>query len=111
MIEATVRDYLMPLVSVPVYIDVPAEPPDRYVTIQRTGGGETEHIRSAMIAIQCYGATRAQAAALHEDVLVSMKALNELIGVSACGLNAEYDFTDTETKRYRYQSVYDIIYY
>ena len=111
MIEATVRDYLTPLVNVPVYIDVPAEPPDKYVTIERTGGGETEHIRSANIAIQCYGATRAQAAALHEDVLLSMKALNTLVGISKCGLDAEYDFTDTSTKRYRYQSVYDIIYY
>lgn len=111
MIEATIRDYLTPLVNVPVYIDVPAEPPASYVSIERTGGGETEHIRNAMIAIQCYGETRAKAAALHEDVLVSMKALNTLVGVSKCGLNAEYDFTDTSTKRYRYQSVYNIIYY
>lgn len=111
MIEATIRDYLLPLVSVPVYIDVPAEPPESYVTIERTGGGEREHIRSAMIAVQCYGPSRAEAAMLHEDVLVSMKALNELVGISACGVNAEYDFTDTETKKYRYQSVYDIIYY
>ena len=111
MIEETIRNYLIPLLDVPVYVDAPNDPPESYVTLERTGGGETEHIRSAMIAIQCYGPTQATAARLHEDVMVSMKALSELIGISACGLNAEYNYTDTSTKRYRYQSVYDIIYY
>lgn len=112
MIEGIVRAYLLTsLNDVPVYIDVPAEPPKKYVAIERTGGGEEEHIRSAMIAIQSYGATRYEAATLHESVLEAMKKLNELDNISASDLNAEYDYTDTTTKRYRYQSVFDIIYF
>lgn len=111
MIEKIIRDYLMPLISVPVYIDVPPEPGDAYVVIERTGGGEREHIRDAMVAIQSYGATKYAAASQHETVLDVMKGLTTLDTVSACDLNAEYDYTDTQTKRYRYQAVYDIVYY
>ena len=111
MIEATIRDHLVPLLNVPVYIDVPSQPGDGYVVIERTGGGETEHIRSAMVAVQSYGASKYDAASLHEDVMDAMKSLIELDEVSACELNSEYDFTDTTTKRYRYQAVFDIVYY
>ena len=111
MIEATVRNYLKTALEVPVYVDVPADPPVSYVSLERTGGREDEHIRNAMIAVQSYGGSRYEAAALHESVISRMKTLNTLDSVSACNLSAEYDFTDRETKRYRYQAVFDIIYY
>ena len=111
MIEKIIRDYLLANLSVPVYVDVPAEPPEKYVVIERTGGGETEHIRSAMVAVQSYGASRYDAASLHESILVLLKNLKELDNISASDLNAEYDYTDTTTNRYRYQAVFDIIYY
>ena len=111
MIEATVRNHLKTAIENPVYIDVPADPPASYVSIERTGGREDEHIRNAMIAIQSFGGGRYNAAALHESVIEQMKTLNTLDNVSACNLSAEYDFTDRETKRYRYQAVFDIIYY
>ena len=31
--------------------------------------------------------------------------------VSRAALNTDYNYTDTVTKRYRYQAVYDFIYY
>ena len=112
MIEATVRNYLMTaLTSVSVYVDVPPEPPACYVVIERTGGREDEHIRNAMLAIQSYGDSMYDAAALHEDVIKAMKSLITLDCISACGLSAEYNFTDRDTKRFRYQAVFDITYY
>lgn len=113
MIEAIIRDYLnnSTAISAPVYIDVPANPPAARIVIERTGGGMEEHIRNAQIAVQCYGTTRYNAASLHETVLTIMEALPELESISACNLNAEYDFTNTNTKEYRYQSVFDIVYY
>lgn len=111
MIEAIIRNYLLPLLAVPVYVDVPAEPPASYVSIERTGGGETEHIREATIALQSYGASKSAAASLHEIVMAKMKNLITLDRISACDLNAEYDYTDLATKRYRYQAVYNIVYY
>ena len=111
MIEAILRNYLLSVLSVPVYISVPSDPPESYVSIERTGGGEDEHIRSAMVAVQSYGATQAGAATLHEEVLTKLPQIADGDKVSACDLNAEYDYTDTSTKRYRYQAVFDIVYY
>ena len=111
MIEETIRNFLMESIPKPVYIDVPANPPAERIVIERTGGGMEEHIRNAQIAIQCYAETRYKAAELHELVMWAMPSLIELDSVSACYLNAEYDFTDTSTKEYRYQSVFDIYYY
>ena len=111
MIEEIIRNYLLPLLAVPVYVDIPAEPPASYVSIERTGGGEVEHIREATIALQSYGTRKSAAATLHETVMSAMNGLITLDRISACDLNAEYDFTDTETKRYRYQAVYNIVYY
>lgn len=111
MIEAIIRDYLLELLDVPVYIDVPADPPENYVVIERTGGSETEHIRSATIAVQSYGPRKTAAAELHEQVLSLLPDIADGVRVSACDLNAEYDYTDTQTKRYRYQAVFDLVYY
>lgn len=144
MIEAIIRNYLMTVLTVPVYIDVPRNRnsadvvsealwreeygnviqdeestdlqfqqtlPPGYVVIERTGGGKSEHIRSAMIAVQSYGDSKLAAATLHEQVLAELPKIADGKTVSACDLNAEYDYTDTTTKQYRYQAVFDIIYY
>lgn len=111
MIEKIIRDYLLNVLDVPVYIDVPADPGDSYVVIDRTGGSETEHIRSATVAVQSYAPRKIAAAELHEQVLALLPGVATGEAVSACTVNAEYDYTDEETKRYRYQAVFDIVYY
>ena len=111
MIETIIQDYLLEALDVPVYIDVPANPGDSYVVIERTGGSEAEHIRSATITVQSYGPRKISAATLHEQVLSTLPGIATGVTVSACDLNAEYDYTDTQTKRYRYQAVFDIVYY
>ena len=111
MIEEIIRNYLLSVLDVPVYIDVPAEPPVSYVAIERTGGGMDEHIRRADVVISSYGASRYGAAVLHEQVLAAMPNIATGAVISACDINSEYDNTDLETKRYRYEAYYNIIYY
>ena len=31
--------------------------------------------------------------------------------ISKCTLNSDYNYTDTARKKYRYQAVYDIVYF
>ena len=52
-----------------------------------------------------------KAAELNEklkQVIENMVELNEISGIH---LNSDYNFTDTETKKYRYQAVFDINYF
>ena len=112
MIEAIIRNYLLSVVSVPVYICVPSNPPESFVSVELMGGSIENHIRSAMITVQSYGATKLEATKLHEKVLKKLPHVadgNNM--VSSCDLNAEYSYTDTDTKHFRYQAVFDIAYY
>ena len=109
MIEKTVRDYLLTVLSVPVYTDRPANPPVDRVVIERVGGSAENLARHARIAIQSYGGTRLAAGTLHEQVLAAMPNIGTVDG--GVYLDSEYDYTDTTTKVYRYQAVFDITYF
>ena len=112
IIEKAIREYL--LAEIPqasVYAEVPPSPDATRIEIERTGGGEEEHIRSAMVAIKSIAPTLYGAAVLHEAVLATMPLMAASDDISSVKLNSEYNFTDTTTKEYRYQAVFDIIYY
>ena len=105
MIEKTILDYLGEHLSVPVYMEEPIDKPASYVLIERTGSSESDLIESTTLALQSYGASLYDAAALNMAVKSRIKQAVELPSVSAVYINSDYNFTDTETKRYRYQCV------
>lgn len=105
MIEKTILDYLGEHLSVPVYMEEPIDKPASYVLIERTGSSESDLIESTTLALQSYGASLYDAAALNMAVKARIKQAVELPSVSAVYINSDYNFTDTETKRYRYQCV------
>ena len=109
-IEYTLLNYLQTNLQVPVYMEEPANPATQYVLIEKTGSGVENFIHSATFAIQSYGATLEQAIDLNEVVKTAMDAFWAHHAVYRCHLNSDYNFTDTETQRYRYQAVYDITY-
>ena len=111
MIETILRDYLKATMDVDVYLDVPSEPGRRYITLERTGGSRKNHINSTIFAIQsCSGKSLAEAAALNESVKEAMDRMPETEDIYGAHLNSDYNFTDTQTKVYRYQAVYEITY-
>ena len=62
------------------------------------------------LSIISYAESLYYAAALNEDVKQAMDDIIALDTVSSAELNSDYNFTDTETKKYRYQAVYDLVY-
>lgn len=108
MIEKIVYDHLkLALYPYNVYMMTPADPPDRYVTVEKTGSSSSDHIVSSVFAIQSYGKNELyEAAALNEHVKAVMKQIVDLPEVSACYLNTDGNFTDTTNKRPRYQAVF-----
>lgn len=111
MIEAIIRSYLLPILKLPVMTEHQKHDPDSFVIIERIGGGMTNRIRHASVAIQSYGPTMIQAAELHERVLEAMDSIRELDVIGGISLDSEYNYTDEEEKRSRYQAVFDITYY
>jgi hypothetical protein len=111
MIESTVRDYLAEKLTVDVYLEQPKEKPETFVLIEKTGGRLTEHIRSATMTIQSYATSLYNAAKLNEEIIKAMEDILELNEITSCTLNSDYNYTDTRTKQYRYQAVFNLIYY
>ena len=115
MIEVTVFDFLTANLLAPVYMEIPSNPPKKMVVIEKTGSSETNFIKRSTFAIQSYGKSLYEAAELNEvvketmmDGLDGLSALDEIVSVN---LNSDYNYTDTTTKRYRYQAVFDIVHY
>lgn len=86
-------------------------PAEKLYIARKTGSSREAHIDRAMLAIQSYAPSMYEAARLNERVKAAMDSAAELDAVSASRLNSDYNFTDTTTKRYRYQAVYDLVYY
>jgi len=111
MIELIILDHLSSTLNTDdVYMEVPDDPPASFIVIDKTGGGEENLIGSATIAIQSYGATMLDAALLNESVKEAMRSATESRYIYSASLETDYNFTDSRTKRYRYQAVYDISY-
>lgn len=111
MIELIVRKFLSKELQVPCYLEHRKDLPESYVIIEKTGAGGSDFTHSATFAFQSYAPSLQKAAELNEVV---KKAVENLITLDEiCGVhhNSDYNFTDTETKKYRYQAVYDINYF
>lgn len=108
MIEEILIDYLSRALSIPVYAEVPVIKPSRYVIIEKTGSSNMNHIYSATIAIQSYSSgSMLDAMNMNERVKESMAVIPDP-SIGRVTLNADYNFTNTNTKEYRYQSVFSI---
>lgn len=111
LIEKIILDHLGGRLLVPVYTEMPANPPSKFVLIEKTGSRRSNLIDHATIAIQSYGNTLLESANLNEAVKASMYEIVEESNVSSCELNSDYNFTDTTLKRYRYQAVFDVCFF
>ena len=111
MIEKTVLKFLNERMTVPAYMEEPEEQPESYLIIEKTAGGKNNGLQTATMAIQSYAPTMEKAAELNEELKAIMEDIANQNPVSRAKLNSDYNFTDTATRRYRYQAVYDFIYY
>lgn len=112
MIEKVILDYLNTALDVDVYMETPDENiPASYVLIEKTGSGVNNHLYSATLALQSIAPSLYEAAELNEAVKSAMNGCIALNSITRAHLNSDYNFTNTATKQYRYQAVYDLMHY
>lgn len=112
MIEKIINDYLNEKMSLPCYTEIPKNPPQAYYAIEKTGGGFSNHISSSTVAIKSYANSLYEAVKMNEELKeVMLYGLITLDEIARVELNSDYNFTDTQTKKYRYQAVFDITHY
>lgn len=111
MIELIVLNHLKSKLSELVTLERQEAHREPYVLFEKTSSGKTNHLPSATIAFQSYADSLFNAAELNDRVKAAVESLIELDEIRGLDLNSDYNFTDTTTKEYRYQAVYDIRYY
>lgn len=112
MIEVIVYTFLKnELEDVPVFMEVPEIPPEQFVLIEKTSSGLENYIKSATFAIQSYADSMFEAASLNEVVKEKMLDIIGEKEITKVSLNSDYNFTDINTKKYRYQAVFDLKHY
>lgn len=110
MIEKVVIDYLSNVLEVDAYLEVPRDK-STFLVIEKTGSSKEDQICKSTIAVQSYAPSLYETAMLNDSVKTAMEEMVELDVICDCSLNSDYNFTDTETKKYRYQAVFDITHY
>lgn len=110
IVESIILEYLRECLPVPVYAESPINKPPEYVIIEKVGGGE-DVATYPRLAIQSYSTSLAGAAKLNETVKAAINSMIILDEIADCSLNSDYNYTNTETKQYRYQAVYDLVFF
>ena len=110
MIAKTLLDYLDHNLSVPVVMEAPEQTTD-YVLIDQTGSSRTNHIITTTFVIQSFGDSLYDAMVLNDEIKDAMVGFAELDDVTRVELETDYNYTNTATKQYRWQAVYQITHY
>lgn len=111
MIELIILNHLKSKLSEMVVMEKEETMPNAFVLMEKTSGGESNHVSSATFAFQSYSKkSMYEAASLNEKLKIAVKSLIELDAIASVKLNTDYNFTDTSTKEYRYQAIFDFKY-
>lgn len=111
MVETVVLNYLENKLGVPIYMEHPEHNEGQYVIVERTSASMNNRIMRGTFAFQSYGNSLLDCALLNTRLVEAMISIVELDSVSSSKLNTFYNFTDTSKKLYRYQAVFDLVYY
>ena len=111
MIEIIAKDFMESHLSVPVYMEYPSKPPERFVVLRKTDSNRENLVDTAMFVADSYAESLLEAAKLNEKVVNVFDNLIELDAISSSKRGGDYHFPDTQNKRHRYQAVQNITYY
>ena len=108
LIEAKVIAHLETETSISAYAEVPELNKGSFFVVERIGARSVNHVNTITIAVQSYADTLLDAAVLSTIARVSMENLIRDPDIASVKFNTDYNFTDTTTKRYRYQALFEI---
>ena len=110
MIEILIKEYLEKTLNVPIFLEHQGKMPDSFVIFEKTSSSYKNKINYSTFAFQSYGKTMYEAAKINDDLKDAIFNIVKLKEIGSVKLNSDYNFTDTTTKKYRYQAVFDFVY-
>lgn len=110
MIELIIKNHLESELVEPIFLEKPTKATGSYVVFEKVGSSKKNTLESGTFAFQSYGTSIFEAVELNGRVKQAVESLINLNEIRSVKLNSDYNFTDTSTKEYRYQAVFDIGY-
>lgn len=110
MIEILILEHLKEKLKIPVFL-VQKVQDGNYVVFEKVGGEHKNHLVGSSFAFQSYADTMYKACELNHKVKEAVESLVNYDEVASVNLNSDYNFTDTDIKKYRYQAVFEIKHY
>ena len=74
-----------------------------FVTVERTGGGSTNKMDQAVLAVQCWADGRKAAADMADDVRCALEDMTGTHGLGAVRVQSLYNWPDPLSRKSRYQ--------
>lgn len=101
LMREALSSYLYP---VRAFAQVPTLRPDKFVTVERTGGKIDAFSDSPTFAVQAWAPTKAEAAALAEQVALAIDSWPAIAPeVADATVESMYDFADPDSQSQRFQ--------
>lgn len=108
-VEKNLVEYLSDALGAAVFAEVPNPRPAAFVTVGRMGGGSEQIvIDKPTVAVQCWAASRSEAADLAVEAEAAMDALPRTDWCYKASKNSDYWFPG-EGGEPRWQLVYDLL--
>ena len=98
------------LYPVKAFVQVPASRPEKFVTVERTGGKRDAFSDSPTFAVQAWAPTKAEAAALAEAAAMAIDSWPKTEpSVADATVESLYDFADPDSRSQRFQLTAHVI--
>lgn len=112
MVEVTLRNYLAENLSdVPVFMEYPKNPPQRFIMLQLADGGQTNHIDAVTFFVTIYAESLYAAAELKESVKTLLYESIIIPGITTSNLGQESAGLDSANHVYTYNLTFNFYYY
>lgn len=90
------------LTGIPVSTDVPAQRPERFVTVERVGGDETPFVDHPLLVIQCWDVSRVKASFLAQRVKTLLERATRIPAVARVHIESMLNYPlDEHSPRYQ----------
>ena len=107
-VEALVVAHLKAVLDVPVSASVPKDRPARFVTVERTGGPQTQFLDNPQFAIQAWDTSVSNAADLAGEVRRALPGLLNISQVAKVNIGSTYNYPDPDSRQARYQTTCEL---
>jgi hypothetical protein len=112
MIEVALRNYLEEQLStIPVLMEYPKTPDEKFIVLQLADGGRTNYIDAATFFVTIYADSLYEAALLKEEVISLLYNSISIPAISSVTLGQDQAGTDSANHKYTYNLAFNFFYY